>query len=132
MSQSLFVIIVIITISFIYGMELPPPVISHNILINRLFTSIKEKPFWDIPQESCHPYSEWAFSRLLTHGGAKRLPLPKICHAYPTMMKLGRVIPYLTMIQKIYESRDTHLKFCWHHYFFNRNRQILLYQEIQI
>ena len=33
-------------------------------------------------------------------GGAKR-PLPKICHAYPTMMKLGTVIPYLKKIQKI-------------------------------
>ena len=40
-------------------------------------------------------------------------PLPKICHAYPTMMKLGTVIPYLKQIQKIYESRDTPLKFCW-------------------
>ena len=27
-------------------------------------------------------------------GGAKRFPLPKICHTYPTMMKLGTVIPY--------------------------------------
>ena len=26
-------------------------------------------------------------------GGAKRLPLPKICHTYPTMMKPGAVIP---------------------------------------
>ena len=43
------------------------------------------------------------------HGWA---PLPKICHTYPTMMKLGRVIPYLKKIQKIYESRDTLLEFC--------------------
>ena len=28
---------------------------------------------------------------------------------YPTMMKLGTVIPYLKKIQKIYESRDTPL-----------------------
>ena len=27
-------------------------------------------------------------------GGAKRPPLPKICHIYSTMMKLGTVIPY--------------------------------------
>ena len=39
-------------------------------------------------------------------GGAKRPPRPKICHRYPTMMKLGTVIPYLKKIQKIYESRD--------------------------
>ena len=35
-------------------------------------------------------------------------PLPKICHTYPTMMKLGTVIPYLTKILKNYELRDTH------------------------
>ena len=31
------------------------------------------------------------------HGwwGAKRLPLPKISHTYPTMTKLGTAIPYL-------------------------------------
>ena len=27
-------------------------------------------------------------------------PLPKICHAYPTMMKFGTVIPYQRKIQK--------------------------------
>ena len=39
-------------------------------------------------------------------------PLPKICHTYPTTMKLGTVIPYLKEIQKIYESRVTPLEFC--------------------
>ena len=39
-------------------------------------------------------------------------PLPKICHTYPTTMKLGTVIPYPKKIQKIYESRDTPLEFC--------------------
>ena len=38
--------------------------------------------------------------------------LPKICHTYPTMMKLGTVIPYLRKIKKIYKSRDTSLEFC--------------------
>ena len=38
--------------------------------------------------------------------------LPKICHTYPTMMKLGKVIPYQKKIQKIYESSDTPLEFC--------------------
>ena len=38
--------------------------------------------------------------------------LPKICHTYPTMMKLGTVIPYPKKIQRIYESRDTPLDFC--------------------
>ena len=32
------------------------------------------------------PYSGWAFSGLLTDGGS-------FCHTYPTMMKLGTVIP---------------------------------------
>ena len=64
--------------------------------------------------------------------GAKRAPLPKIFHTYPTMMKLGTDIPCSTKIQKIYESRDTHPEFCWHQHFFTGNQQILLYQEIQI
>ena len=43
------------------------------------------------------PYSGWAFSGLLTDGRARgqKGPLPKICHTYPTIMKLGRDIPYL-------------------------------------
>ena len=40
-------------------------------------------------------------------GGGEKPPLPKICHTYPTMIKLGTVIPYPKKIQKIYESRDT-------------------------
>ena len=45
-------------------------------------------------------------------GGPKKLPpLPKICHTYPTMMKVGTVILYLKKIQKIYESRDITLEF---------------------
>ena len=32
----------------------------------------------------------------------KRHPLPKICHTYPTMMKLRTVIAYLKKIQKIW------------------------------
>ena len=44
--------------------------------------------------------------------GGKKVPLPKICHSYPTMMKRGTVIPYLKKIQEIYESRDTPPEFC--------------------
>ena len=65
-------------------------------------------------------------------GGAKKAPLPKICHTYPTMIKLGKVIPDLKKIQKIYESRDTLPGFCLHQHFFTGNQKILLYQEIQI
>ena len=64
--------------------------------------------------------------------GGKKVPLPKICHTYPAMMKLDAVIPHLKNIRKLFESRDTPLEFCWHHHFFTENHQILLYQEIQI
>ena len=47
----------------------------------------------------------------------KGLPLPKICHTYPTMMKLDTVVPYLKKIQKMYESRDKPAYFCWHQHF---------------
>ena len=33
-------------------------------------------------------------------GGGQESPLPKICHTYPVIIKLGTVIPYLTKIQK--------------------------------
>ena len=46
----------------------------------------------------------------VAHGwGGSKAPLPKIYHTYPATMKLGKVIAYLKMIQKIYESRDTSL-----------------------
>ena len=45
-------------------------------------------------------------------GGPFWLPLPKICHIYPTMMKLGIVIPYQRKTQKMYKSRDKFLEFC--------------------
>ena len=67
------------------------------------------------------------------HGkGGNNVFLPKIYHTCPTMMKLGTVILYLKKIQKVYESRDTPLEFCQRQHFFNRNQQILFYQEIQI
>ena len=53
------------------------------------------------------PYLGWVFSRLLTDGRVL-----KICLTYPTIMKLGTVVPYLKKIQKIYKSRDTPLEFC--------------------
>ena len=53
----------------------------------------------------------WGCSRM---EGGKKVPLPKVCHTYLTIMKLATVIPYLKEIQKIYESRDTPLKFRWH------------------
>ena len=48
------------------------------------------------------------------HGwaGAKKAPLPKICHTYPTMMKLGTVILYPKRDPKICESSGTPHEFC--------------------
>ena len=34
--------------------------------------------------------------------GTKKSTLPKICHTYPTMTKLGTVTPYLKNIRKLY------------------------------
>ena len=48
-----------------------------------------------------------AVHRLGGRGGVQKAPLPKICHTYPTMIKLGTVIPYLKMIQK-YMNHVTH------------------------
>ena len=45
-------------------------------------------------------------------GGPFWPSIPKICHIYPTMMKLDTVIPYLREIQKIYKSQDTPHDFC--------------------
>ena len=50
----------------------------------------------------------WGCSQM----GGNRAPLPKICHLYPTIMKLGAVIPYQKKIQNIYKSRDTSPVFC--------------------
>ena len=61
------------------------------------------------------------------HGwGAKRPALPKLCHTYPAMMKLGTVIPYLKMIQKIYESRDTAPEFCWRSIFHRKSANFVI------
>ena len=45
-------------------------------------------------------------------GVEQKEPLPKICHTYPTVMKLGKVLPYLKKIRKIYESSGTLHEFC--------------------
>ena len=40
-------------------------------------------------------------------GGGNKAPLSKICHTYPTLMKLGTITPYLKKIQEIHKSRIT-------------------------
>ena len=44
--------------------------------------------------------------------GLSHISYNKICHTYPTMMKLGEVIPFLRNTQKRYESCDIPLEFC--------------------
>ena len=44
-------------------------------------------------------------------GGPKRLPLSKIGHRYPTLMKLRTVIPYLKKNQNTHKSRGIPLGF---------------------
>ena len=68
-----------------------------------MFNTIQNGGFWDCSR--------------MRAGGGKKAPLPKICHTYPTIMKLGAFIPYLKKIQKIYKSHDTPFEFCWHQYF---------------
>ena len=56
-----------------------------------VFTILKHFP--TTGKNSHQPYSRWAFLGLLTdgRGGKKPPPSPfsKICHTYPTLMKLG-------------------------------------------
>ena len=56
----------------------------------------------------------WVFPGLLMDagaGGEGQKDLSKY-PTYPTIMKLGTVIPYLKKVQNIYESRDILLEFC--------------------
>ena len=81
--------------------------------------------------DKVNPFQDGSFSCCLRMGAKSPLPPPppappththththtqltKICHTYPTMIKLGTVITYLKKIQKICKSRGTPLEFCWH------------------
>ena len=59
-------------------------------------------------------------------------PLPKICHTYFTMMKLGTVIPYLTETQKYINHMTYPLNSAGISIFLKRNQKILLHQEVQV
>ena len=47
------------------------------------------------------------FSGLHMDCGTKKVPIPKICLTYPTVMTLGTTISYPKKTEKIYKSRDT-------------------------
>ena len=67
---------------------------------------------------------------LLTYVAGQKVSPSLKCVSH--MLKLGTIMPYLKKIQKIYESRDTHLSSADIIIFFTGNQQLLLYQEIQI
>ena len=67
-----------------------------------LINPIQDGLFWDCSRKG---------------GGGKKTLLPKICHTYPAVMNLGAVIPFLKKFQKLYESHETPLVFCWHRHF---------------
>ena len=66
----------------------------------------------------------------VAHGwGEGRSPSLKICHTYPTMMKID-TLPKED--PKIYKLHDIPHALYWQQHFFTGNQQLLLYQEIQI
>ena len=83
-------------------------------------SKMKLNPIQDGPFRGC--------SRM----GSQKGPLSKICHIYPTLMKIDTVISSLNKIQKIHKSLDTLLEFCWHQCFFTEDQQLLVYQEIHV
>ena len=69
----------------------------------------------------------------LTWGvGVKRPPLPEIYHTFPTKMKLGTVISYLKKTQKIDESHDTPLEFCWLSIFHRKSANLAISENTNI
>ena len=73
------------------------------------FTEEAKETFLDFSKGTVNPISGWVFQWLLTDA---HMMVPKICHTYPTIMKLGTVITYLNRIQNICESHDTPFEFC--------------------
>ena len=80
----------------------------NNQILQNYFTFEKLQ----LPRELCHALNPiqdgvfWVVSRL------QKDPLPKYCHTYHTIVKSGRVIPYLKKTQTAYQSRDTPADFC--------------------
>ena len=72
------------------------------------------------------------FGGSFTNGGPKRPTLSKIRHTYPTMMKLGTVVPDLKKIQKYINYVIHPMSSAEISIFFTGNQQLLLHQEIHI
>ena len=62
--------------------------------------------------DTMDPIQDGPFWGCSLMGGANIASLLKICHIYPTIMKLGTIIPYPKKMRKIDTSRDTPLEFC--------------------
>ena len=105
-------------------------------ILSSIFSVFDFSESGSLPLHKCvNPIQDGLFQDCSRMGrGAFLSPPPflKIRHTYPTVMKLGTVIPYLRKIQKMYKSCDTPLGFCWHKHFFTGNHQILLHPEIHI
>ena len=54
-------------------------------------------------KELSNPIQDEHFGTAHRWGGSKKSPFPKICHRYPTMIKLGTVIPYPKKIKNMFE-----------------------------
>ena len=50
-----------------------------------------------------------------------KIPLPKICYTYPTIVKLAKLTLYLGKTKTIYKSCDIPFKFSWHPHFSPNN-----------
>ena len=83
--------------------------VSSYVFLNLLFQYSEPSPLCRLEvtmilvEISINPIQDGCFGGCSWMGGAKRLPLPKICHTYPTMMKLGTVIPYVTHLSAFFE-----------------------------
>ena len=62
----------------------------------------------------------------------KAPPHPKIYHIFSYNNETWHNYTLPKEFQKMYESRDRLLEFCWHQHFFTGNQQLLSYQKIQI
>ena len=58
-----------------------------------------------------NPIQDGPFRSCSRMRGPGRPSLSKICYTYPAIMGLGRAIPCLKKLEKIYESHDTSFEF---------------------
>ena len=101
----------------------PQNVWKNNLLCYQVH--VRFKPIQDGPFRGC--------SRKGRERGQKDpLSLQFITHILQWWNKLSIVVPYLRKIQKLNESCDSPLHFCWHQHFFNGNQQIFLHQQTEI